>query len=172
MLDKEKHAKLLSVLKWYFPAKFRRYEMCMRLRCDHALAVIRIMLGLIFIAHGSQKVFGLFGGPGLAGFATWLGTYGLPPVLAYLAAFAEFIGGALLVTGYFAKLGGLMTSAVMLGAIFIIHWPKFFAQNGGFEYPLVLLITTLAVVCATRCSVQGYCDDTIEECGPRDTCCK
>lgn len=79
--------------------------MCMRLRCDHALAVIRIMLGLIFIAHGSQKVFGLFGGPGLAGFATWLGTYGLPPVLAYLAAFAEFIGGALLVTGYFAKLG-------------------------------------------------------------------
>lgn len=129
--------------------------MCMQIRCDKALTIIRIMLGAIFIAHGSQKVLGLFGGPGLSGFATWLGTYGIPPALAYLAAFAEFIGGLLLLSGYLTWLGGLMTSAVMVGAIVVIHWPHFFVQNGGFEYPLMLIITTIAVVLGTSCGMSA-----------------
>lgn len=137
--------------------------MCMKLRCDNALMIIRIALGAIFIAHGSQKVLGLFGGAGLAGFAAWLGTFGVPPIIAYLAAFAELFGGILLLSGYYAWLGGLLTSAVMAGAIFIIHWPHFFVQNNGFEYPLMLIITTIATLLggSSCCRMKN-----------EDACCK
>lgn len=148
--------------------------MCMQLRCDKALTIIRMMLGALFIAHGSQKVLGLFGGPGLSGFASWLGTYGVPPVLAYLSAFSEFIGGLLLLSGYFTWLGGIMTSVVMLGAIFIIHWPNFFVQNNGFEYPLMLIVTTFAVVLGTPCGMRACDKDRVcdkDEDRQKSGCC-
>ncbi len=65
-----------------------------------ALTIVRLVLGSIFILHGGQKVLGLFGGPGLQGFIAWIGTMGVPAWLAYLAAFAEFIGGILMFLGY------------------------------------------------------------------------
>ena len=112
-----------------------------------ALAIIRIMLGAIFIAHGAQKVLGIWGGPGLAGFVAWIGKYGVPPFLAYLAAFAEFIGGFLLLFGILPELGALCVIPVMLGAVFIVHWQQgFFGQHGGYEYPLSLAITTAALI--------------------------
>lgn len=147
------------------------FSLSYRSRSLVALTVIRIMLGAIFIVHGGQKVFGFFGGPGLAGFATWLGTYGLPTSLAYLAAFAEFIGGFLLLSGYFIELGALMTSSVMLGAIFIIHWPHFFVQNGGFEYPLSLIITTVATVYGLSGWKRKLCGEESGACD-EDECCK
>lgn len=143
--------------------------MYIQLRCDKALTIIRMALGAIFIVHGSQKVLGLFGGPGLEGFATWLGTYGVPPAIAYLAAFSEFIGGLFLLSGYFTWLGGIMTSAVMLGAIFIIHWPNFFVQHNGFEYPLMLIITTLAVVLGTPCGMRMCNKDEVKQ--EKSGCC-
>ncbi len=116
-------------------------------RSQWALTIVRITLGIIFIAHGSQKVLGWFGGPGLEGFASWLAGYGLPNYLAYLAAFAEFIGGWLLFLGVASELGALMTIPVMIGAVTLIHWPHgFFIQNGGFEYPLSLILFALAVI--------------------------
>lgn len=66
-------------------------------RGQWGLTIVRLMLGIIFILHGSQKVLGLFGGPGLAGFTAWLAGYGVPTFLAYLAAFAEFIGGNIII---------------------------------------------------------------------------
>lgn len=116
-------------------------------RMNVALLLVRVALGSIFFLHGAQKVFGLFGGPGLKGFVDWIGTFGVPPFLAYAAAFAELFGGILLFTGVAAEVGALMTIAVMLGAIFTVHWPHgYFAQNGGFEYPLNLIIFALAIV--------------------------
>lgn len=111
------------------------------------LTLVRLTLGIIFILHGGQKVLGLFGGPGLSAFASWAGTYGIPSAIAYLGAFAEFIGGILLLTGIAAEAGALMTIGVMLGAVFIIHRGHgYFAQNGGFEYPLNLILFALAII--------------------------
>lgn len=118
-------------------------------RADWALFIVRIMLGIIFIAHGGQKVLGLFGGPGLAEFAKMAATMyvPIPAFLAYLAAFAEFIGGILLFFGIAAELGALMVIPVMIGAVFFVHWPHgFFGQNNGFEYPLSLIFFLLAIV--------------------------
>lgn len=116
-------------------------------RSQWALTIVRLTLGCIFLAHGGQKTFGWFGGPGLEGFAHWLAGYGLPAYLAYLAAFAEFAGGLLLLLGLAAELGALMTIPVMIGAVTRIHWPHgFFGQNGGFEYPLSLIFFALAII--------------------------
>lgn len=130
---------------------FRRNDMFCGLPRDKehiALFIVRITLGVIFIMHGSQKVFGLFGGPGLQGFAVWAAqAMGLSPFLAYLAAFAELIGGVLLLLGIAAELGALMTIPVMLGAAFILHWPHgFFSQNGGYDFPLSLALFAFAIV--------------------------
>jgi len=112
-----------------------------------SLVLIRVALGVIFILHGAQKVFGWFDGPGLAGFVKWIGAYGVSEPIAYLAAFAELIGGILLLSGRASRIGALMVMAVMLGAIFIVHWPHgFFLQNQGFEYPLILALCALAIL--------------------------
>lgn len=112
-----------------------------------ALCIARLALGTIFVLHGSQKVFGLFGGPGLNGFASWAANYGIAPIWAYSAAFAELIGGILLLTGICAELGALLTIPVMLGAVLLIHWKSgYFAQNGGFEYPLNLIFFAIVVI--------------------------
>ena len=114
---------------------------------NNALLLLRLTLGSIFIAHGGQKVLGLFGGPGLDGFVTWAGTIGVSPLLAKLAAFAEFIGGCLMFLGIATELGALLTIPVMIGAVVLVHWPHgYFMQNGGFEYPFNLILLALAVI--------------------------
>lgn len=112
-----------------------------------ALTIVRLALGSIFFAHGAQKVLGWFGGPGLKGFINWTSSLGVPTFLGYLAAFAEFIGGILLLSGIASEIGALMAVGVMIGAVFVVHWPHgYFAQNGGFEYPLNLIIFSLAII--------------------------
>jgi putative oxidoreductase len=136
-------------------------------RKEWALFIIRITLGVIFIAHGGQKVLGLFGGPGLQGFAQWAATtIGLSPFFAYLAAFAELVGGLLLFLGVAAELGALLVIPVMAGAVLLVHWNSgFFAQNGGYEYPLSLIFFLLAVLVggpgkhALWNPIRKYCDD-------------
>ncbi len=117
------------------------------LRCGWALTLVRIVLGVLFIAHGGQKLFGWFGGEGYAAFLKWAANYPIPTFLAYLAPYAEFIGGLSLVTGIFAELGALATLCVMLGAMFFVHWPHgFFVQHGGYEYVLSLALFDLAII--------------------------
>lgn len=119
-------------------------------QCYHeglGLLILRLVVGSIFIAHGSQKVFGLFGGPGLDGFVTWAATIGVSPLFAHLAAFAELIGGVMMFTGIVTELGAFLTIPVMIGAVWLVHWKSgYFMQNGGFEYPLNLIFLALAVI--------------------------
>jgi putative oxidoreductase len=112
-----------------------------------AACMLRIQLGIVFILHGSQKVFGILGGPGMPGFIQWSSTLGLPAALAYAAAYAELIGGLLLFFGILAELGALMVIPVMLGAIFLVHWKNgFFIQNSGYEYCLLLIVVAVAIM--------------------------
>lgn len=114
---------------------------------DTALTLVRMTLGYTFMLHGAQKLFGLFGGTGLQEFTSWLGTLGVGPLWAKLAAIAEFAGGVLLLTGIASEVGAVLTIPVMLGAVLFVHWSKgFFVQNGGYEYPLNLVLFALAVI--------------------------
>lgn len=114
---------------------------------EYGLTIVRLVLGSIFILHGSQKVFGLFGGLGLEGFIQWVGTMGVAPFWGYAAAFAEFIGGCLLFTGIASEIGALLVIPVMVGAVFLVHWPYgYFVQNKGFEYPFNLILFLVAII--------------------------
>lgn len=117
-------------------------------RCPElALLLVRLTLGSIFFLHGAQKVLGIFGGSGLDGFVQWGASLGIPVWLAYLGAFAEFVGGILLFLGVFAELGAVACIGVMIGAIYYVHMGKgYFIQNGGFEYPLNLILLCLAII--------------------------
>lgn len=113
-----------------------------------ALFILRLLLGSTFILHGSQKVLGLFGGPGLGGFAGFASQrLGMPLFLGYLASFCEFIGGWLVLLGIATEVGALLIVPVMLVAIFTVHWPRgYFVQSNGFEYPFNLLLVALALI--------------------------
>ena len=113
-----------------------------------ALYVLRMVIGITFVLHGGQKVMGWFGGPGLAGFVQWMGTLGIPSWLAYAAAYAEFVGGILLMFGIAAELGALLIMVDMIGAVLVFHGFShgYFVQNGGFEYPLNLVFLAAAVI--------------------------
>lgn len=112
-----------------------------------ALLIVRMVVGSVFVLHGSQKVFGWFGGPGLNGFASWLGTLGIPAWLAYVSAFSELIGGLMILVGFMAPLAAFFLAINMLVAIYLVHLPHgYFTQNNGFEYPLNLLFLCLAII--------------------------
>jgi putative oxidoreductase len=117
-------------------------------RTQWALTLLRIYVGTVFIAHGSQKVLGLFGGPGLDGFASWAASFGIPAYLAYLAAAVELVGGVLLLLGIYAELGACMLMPVMVGAFYFVHRTHgFFIQHNGFEYVgcLLVILVTIAL---------------------------
>ena len=106
------------------------------------LLLIRLMLAVVFIFHGSQKLFGAFGGPGLEGFAGFLGQIGapVPMVSAVLAGSAEFFGGILLGVGLLTRLAVIPMVFTMLVASFAVHGSAFSIQQGGMEYALTLAV--------------------------------
>jgi putative oxidoreductase len=111
---------------------------------------LRIALGVIFLAHGGQKLFGWLGGKGLMTTASYFaGKLGLTPGLlwASLAGVGEFGGALLLLFGLFTRLGALSISIVMLVAISKVHWGTFFMPT-GVEYTLSLLGSALALLIA------------------------
>jgi putative oxidoreductase len=100
---------------------------------DVALLVARIIVGVIFVAHGSQKLFGAFGGPGLAGVVGMMGPVG------YLVTIGEFFGGLGLIVGILSRFSAASLIVVMLGAIAMVHGKNGFFAPGGFEFPLSLI---------------------------------
>jgi putative oxidoreductase len=112
------------------------------------LLLLRLTVGLTIAAHGSQKLFGWFGGPGLSGAGQFFTILGFPPGRrhAFMAGVAETIGGLMLALGLGTPLAAAAAISVMLVAIFSVHFQKgFFAQNGGYEYNLVLAVAALSL---------------------------
>jgi putative oxidoreductase len=118
-----------------------------------AITVIRVVLGVIFFAHGAQKVLGWFGGYGLKGTTGYFTSIGLPLPIAYLVCFFEFLGGIGLVLGLLTRPAALAVGIDMVGAIVTVHWANGFFINWemkpgkghGFEANLALL--AMAVAC-------------------------
>jgi putative oxidoreductase len=114
------------------------------------LLCVRIILGVIFIAHGSQKLFGAWGGSGIDKFAENLQKMDVPAptLMAYVAASSELGGGLLVLLGLFARIGALAIAGVMIVAILKVHLRNGFFAPPGFEYPLALLGMALAILLA------------------------
>ena len=115
---------------------------------DIGLLVLRLALGTTLAAHGVQKLFGWFGGPGLQGTAKGMESLGFVPGAraALFAGLAEAGGGFLLAVGLFTPAASAAFLGVMLVAVVSVHLSKgFFAQNGGYEYNLVLALGALSL---------------------------
>jgi putative oxidoreductase len=116
---------------------------------DIAILVLRLALGFMFAAHGLQKAFGLFGGPGIGGFSEMLVGLGFKPSLfwAYLAAYAELVGGILLAVGFLTRGAAFVLLVLILVAVFKVHLSKgFFLSQGGFEYTFIIFSVCLALI--------------------------
>ncbi len=101
---------------------------------DLALLVVRAAAGAIFAAHGAQKLFGAFGGPGLAEMVKMLGP------IAYPVAVGECFGGLGLVVGLLCRFSAASLIVIMIGAIGMVHGKNgFFLDKNGFEYNLALI---------------------------------
>lgn len=110
---------------------------------------LRIPTGIIFMAHGSQKLFGWFGGYGLAGTGQWMESIGLSPgyLMALLAGSAEFFGGLALLIGLLTRPAAAVLAFTMLIAIFSTHISNgLFMANNGYEFALALLAVTVSLV--------------------------
>ena len=112
------------------------------------LLVLRAALGLTLAAHGTQKLFGWFGGPGLSELGAWLESMGFVPGRrqALFAGLAETGGGLLLALGLLTPFAAAATVAVMVVAAVSAHWKSgFFVTQGGYEYNLVIAIAALSL---------------------------
>jgi putative oxidoreductase len=112
------------------------------------LLLLRLVVGAIFIGHGTQKLLGWFGGGGPDGTASMLGKVGYRSsrTMALLAGAAEALGGLLLVLGLLTPFGCVAIIGVMTNAILAVHAPKgFWNTHGGFEFPLTLLAAAAAL---------------------------
>ena len=110
---------------------------------------VRLGAGVIFSAHGAQKLFGWFGGYGLEGTAGWMGSIGLAPgtLMAAAAGGAEFFGGLLLIAGLLVRPTAFVLAVTMLVAIITVH-PQhgLFMSNNGYEFALALLVISAWLV--------------------------
>jgi putative oxidoreductase len=112
------------------------------------LLLLRVAVGSIMAAHGAQKLFGWWGGPGMSGTAGMCSSlaFRAPFLMACGLAAAEFGGGLSLATGFLTPLGALAVTVVMMNAVYLIHWPKgFFNANGGYEFNLLIAASAVAL---------------------------
>jgi putative oxidoreductase len=115
---------------------------------DIGLLVLHVVVGLLLVGHGSQKLFGLFGGQGVAGAGAFMEMIGLRPgrFHAVLGGLAEVVGGGLLALGLLTPVGSALVIAVMVAATLTAHWSNgLWAQNGGFELPLTNIAAAFAL---------------------------
>jgi putative oxidoreductase len=124
------------------------------LNTDNSLAslALRVPAGIIFVAHGAQKLFGWFGGYGLEGTGQWMASIGLEPgyTMALLAGSAEFFGGLALILGLLTRPAAVALTFTMIVAIIQVHLGNgLFVSNDGYEFGLSLLVICVAL------AVQG-----------------
>jgi len=109
---------------------------------------LRIPIGIIFIAHGTQKLFGWFGGYGLEGTGGWMESIGLAPgfIMALMAGSSEFFGGLFILLGLLTRPAAIALSFTMVVAIFSVHFANgLFMSNNGYEFALALLAASLSL---------------------------
>ncbi|MGH7706456.1 MAG: DoxX family protein [Vulcanimicrobiaceae bacterium] len=111
------------------------------------LLVVRAIIGLVFASHGAQKLFGWFGGYGLAGTAGWLESIGFRPgrIFALTAGLGELLGGLLLALGFLGPVGPALVLATMVVATVAVHWVNgFYNTKNGYELPAIYALAALA----------------------------
>ena len=107
---------------------------------DAGLLLVRLVFGVVMAAHGSQKLFGWFGGHGLRAVTGMFESLGFRPggFFAPLAAFAELVSGLLVAVGLLGPIGPAVMLSVMIVAAVSVHWPNgLFAMWNGIELPLL-----------------------------------
>jgi len=111
------------------------------------LLLIRVILGASFAAHGSQKLFGLFGGHGLAGTGSFFESIGIKPgkTMAFLAGLGELVGGLLFAFGLLTPIGAILIALTMIVAIAKVHGPNGWIKPNGYEYNLLLIVVAIGV---------------------------
>lgn len=115
---------------------------------DIAFLILRLVAGLTFAAHGAQKAFGWWGGPGFAGWQGAMGHMGFRPVrlFAVVSILVELVGGIALAVGFLTPLTAAFVLAQTVVIIGQVHWPHgFFNSKSGYEFPLQLGAIALAV---------------------------
>lgn len=132
------------------------------LRTDAGFAplALRLPIGITFMAHGAQKLFGWFGGYGLEGTGQWMASIGLTPgyLMALMAGSSEFFGGLLLIIGLLIRPTSAVLAFTMLMAIVTVHLDNgLFMSNNGYEFGLALLAATvsLAISGAGKMSIDS-----------------
>jgi putative oxidoreductase len=121
---------------------------------DSATAIVRLVLGVIFFAHGAQKMLGWFGGYGFTGtMGFFTGAMHIPALFAFLAIVAEFFGGLGLIVGFLTRIAAVGISFNMIVAVAMVHQHFGFFMNWtgtqkgeGFEYHLLVLATMILLM--------------------------
>ncbi|MBI2159800.1 MAG: DoxX family protein [Candidatus Rokubacteria bacterium] len=116
--------------------------------------VVRLVLGVIFFAHGAQKVFGWFGGPGLSQTIAGFRQMGMPPAATAVAAFIECLGGLAMIVGFLTRPAAVGLIVVMLVAIskvhvrngFFLNWSMAPGKGHGYEFNLALIAMALSIL--------------------------
>jgi len=135
-------------------------------------ATLRLVLGVVFFAHGAQKMLGWFGGPGFSGsMGLFTGYLHIPAPLAFLAIAAEFFGGLGLILGFLTRIAAFGIAMNMIVAIAMVHSTFGFFMNWtgtqkgeGFEYHLLVLAITAFLM--IRCAGASSADRAIMTASP------
>jgi putative oxidoreductase len=120
---------------------------------DVSFTTLRVVLGVVFFAHGAQKMLGWFGGYGFHGTMGFFTHMGMPAPVAFLVICTEFFGGLGLIVGLLTRIAALGIGVEMIGAIFMVHLPNGFFMNWtgtqkgeGFEYHLLTIAIAAALL--------------------------
>jgi putative oxidoreductase len=119
---------------------------------------LRVAVGVIFVAHGAQKLFGWFGGYGLEGTGGWMASIGLEPgvLMAAMAGSAEFFGGLALISGFLVRPAAAVLALTMVMAIVTVHLANgLFMANNGYELGLALLAVSVTLAIRGAGSVSA-----------------
>jgi putative oxidoreductase len=127
-----------KLLPSFFPEEYVRY--LDRLQ-PLALVFMRLALGVIMLVHGYHKVFG-----GLHHHAEFVASLGLPGWLGYFSAFAEFLGGILVLAGFFTRAAAFAICVDLTVAIWKVHWHNGLTGDHGIEFPLAAATLAFALI--------------------------
>lgn len=120
---------------------------------EYSLALSRVLLGLVFFAHGAQKMLGWFGGSGFSGTIGQFAQFGMPVLIVLFAIFVEFFGGLSLLFGLFSRVAASAIIVEMIGALLTVHVHNGFFMNWtgqkggeGFEYHFIAIALALLIL--------------------------